>query len=105
MPRSDVAPRFSTSKDDEKVNVKDDTVVEVTGGNVDLQKPDNGDFAPPEYVGENDGFNHITKPVETAKDLTTQVLHVQDDPTLNPYTFRLFFLGQYLRSPWTSVQH
>lgn len=94
MQRSEVVPKLSMSKDDEKSDEKQVPIVEVTDDNADLQKPDHGDFAPPEYLGENDGFNYITKPVETAKDLTTQVLHVQDDPTLSPYTFRLFFLGE-----------
>ncbi|KAK3677023.1 hypothetical protein LTR78_003228 [Recurvomyces mirabilis] len=51
------------------------------------------DDAPPEYEDAGDGFHKVTAPVETAKDLVTQVLHVDDDPTLNPYTFRVFFLG------------
>ncbi len=32
-------------------------------------------------------------PISTAKDLVTQVIHVEDDPTLNPWTFRMWFLG------------
>lgn len=31
--------------------------------------------------------------ISTAEDITTHVLHVDDDPTLNPWTFRMFFLG------------
>ena len=53
------------------------------------------DPAIPAYDVENDGFGRISQPVETAKDLVTQVLHVDDDPTLNPLTFRVFFLGMY----------
>lgn len=48
---------------------------------------------PPQYEDAGDGFAKVTAPVETAKDLVTQVLHVDDDPTLSPYTFRVFFLG------------
>ncbi|KAI4736201.1 OPT superfamily oligopeptide transporter [Aureobasidium sp. EXF-12298] len=33
------------------------------------------------------------KVVETAEDIVLQVLSVEDDPTLNPWTFRMFFLG------------
>ncbi|KAI4843230.1 OPT superfamily oligopeptide transporter, partial [Aureobasidium sp. EXF-8845] len=33
------------------------------------------------------------KIVETAEDIVNQVLTVEDDPTLNPWTFRMFFLG------------
>lgn len=32
--------------------------------------------------------------VTQAKELVTTVLHVDDDPTLNPWTFRAWFLGQ-----------
>lgn len=31
--------------------------------------------------------------VNTAEDLVTRVIDVEDDPTLNPWTFRAFFLG------------
>jgi hypothetical protein len=31
--------------------------------------------------------------VETNEDLVTRVIHVEDDPSLNPWTFRVFFLG------------
>ena len=52
------------------------------------------DDSPPGYEDAGDGFAKVTEPVETAKDLVTQVLHVEDDPTLSPYTFRVFFLGR-----------
>ena len=32
-------------------------------------------------------------PITSAKDLVTQILHVDDDPSLNPWTFRMWFLG------------
>jgi len=34
--------------------------------------------------------------VNTAKDIVTHVLHVDDDPSLNPWTFRMFFIGKLL---------
>jgi hypothetical protein len=36
---------------------------------------------------------HYTAPAETAEDLVTEVIHATDDPTLNPWTFRAWFLG------------
>ena len=30
---------------------------------------------------------------DTIEDITTQVITVEDDPTVNPWTFRMFFLG------------
>ena len=72
-------------------------------GDYEYRNPDSKDGAavevssfddhPPEYEDAGDGFAKVTEPVETAKDLVTQVIHVDDDPSLSPYTFRVFFLG------------
>lgn len=35
----------------------------------------------------------FTKPPETAKDLVTEVIAAEDDPSLSPWTFRTWFLG------------
>lgn len=69
------------------LTAKDGTKVDISAGDV---------TSPPEYEDAGDGFAKVTEPVETAKDLVTQVLHIDDDPNLNPYTFRLFFLGRSL---------
>jgi hypothetical protein len=37
-------------------------------------------------------------PAETAEDLITEVIHAEDDPKLNPWTFRMWFLGLGLSS-------
>ena len=78
----------------------------------DLQQDDDVKMGPTPSVHSNDGskekeagyFNEV--PVytdvesqgseihlETAKDIVTQVIHLDDDPTMNPWTFRMFFLG------------
>jgi hypothetical protein len=44
---------------------------------------------------DEDGEEHFTAPAETATDLITEVIHVTDDPTLNSWTFRTWFLGWY----------
>jgi hypothetical protein len=51
--------------------------------------------SPPNYyvdpeipIGEGD-----IKELSTAEDIVTTVIHVDDDPTLNPWTFRMFFIG------------
>jgi hypothetical protein len=52
-------------------------------------------FSPSEpatYYDDN-GEEHYNAPAETAKDLVTEVIHAYDDPTLNPWTFRTWFLG------------
>jgi len=63
-----------------------------------------------EYIGGEKGANVVervesdssslshdgkvyTKPPTTARELVTEILAVEDDPSLNPYTFRMFFLG------------
>jgi hypothetical protein len=33
------------------------------------------------------------KPPKTARDLVTEILMVEDDPTVNPWTFRMWFIG------------
>ena len=52
-----------------------------------------GDDVLPDYDDEEDGVQKVEAPVETAKDLLTKVLHVDDDPSISPWTFRLFVLG------------
>ena len=44
---------------------------------------------------DDEGLEHFTAPPTTAADLTTEVIHASDDPTLNPWTFRTWFLGGY----------
>ncbi|TID15601.1 OPT superfamily oligopeptide transporter [Venturia nashicola] len=39
------------------------------------------------------GSAQFDAPAETAKDLATEVIHAEDDPGLNPWTFRVWFLG------------
>jgi hypothetical protein len=41
---------------------------------------------------ENRSEDYNTPP-ETAEDIITEVLHAEDDPSLNPWTFRVWFLG------------
>ncbi len=47
----------------------------------------------PEFdASKEDHFGEVTV-LSDAKDLVTHVIHVDDDPTLSPWTFRAFFLG------------
>jgi hypothetical protein len=43
----------------------------------------------PAYEGED----QAKEAVNTAEDLVTRVINVEDDPSLDPWTFRTFFLG------------
>ena len=83
-----------------------------TRGNTDIHNEERGETSSndfdkktpsPEitYMGEEPYF-HATKEdhfgeaavLTDAKDVLTHVLHVDDDPTLSPWTFRAFFLGE-----------
>lgn len=67
------------------------------GSYVDIQEGEREVITPPEYEEDaGDGFAKVHGPVETAKDLITTVIHVDDDPNISPYTFRLFFLGKFM---------
>ena len=41
------------------------------------------------YIGEGE-----IKALETAEDIVTTVIHLDDDPDMNPWTFRMFFIGE-----------
>jgi hypothetical protein len=41
----------------------------------------------------HDEDNHTVRPPTTARDLVAEILLVEDDPTLNPWTFRMWFIG------------
>jgi hypothetical protein len=41
----------------------------------------------------HDEDNHNAKPPTTARDLVAEILLVEDDPTVNPWTFRMWFIG------------
>lgn len=61
-----------------------------TGARVDVksQEPER-DI---QELDESEGQVTIA-PVETAQELVSSVLHLEDDPTMNPVTFRTIFLG------------
>ena len=59
---------------------------------IDAQSAEHGAI-PPSYTGDREDVGEFRMHVSTAEDLVTEVLHVEDDPSLNPWTFRMFFLG------------
>jgi hypothetical protein len=73
---------LSISKADSKTPYKDAT---------------NIDSVPP-YTDEEGKAENVI--VSDAEDLVTRVIHVEDDPTLNPWTFRMFFLGMSKQALW-----
>lgn len=64
---------------------------------IKLQKPGATVYSaedPPKVIVDENGEEHFTAPAETPRDLITEVIHATDDPTLNPWTFRTWFLGK-----------
>jgi hypothetical protein len=53
----------------------------------------------PEYDEKEGNMNEV---VSSADDLVTQIIKVDDDPSVNPWTFRMLFLGM---SPAERVAH
>ncbi|TID18028.1 OPT superfamily oligopeptide transporter [Venturia nashicola] len=47
----------------------------------------------PPAVVEVHSSETFIRPPESAKDLITEVIHAEDDPSLNPWTFRMWFIG------------
>jgi hypothetical protein len=45
---------------------------------------------------------NVKNDLDTAEDIVTTVIHVDDDPSLNPWTFRMFFIGKKIESRRTS---
>jgi hypothetical protein len=48
----------------------------------------------PPYTDEEQQDGDV-KPLETAEDIVTTVIDLEDDPTISPWTFRMFFIGIY----------
>lgn len=42
---------------------------------------------------DEEGRGGDVNALETAEDIVTAVINVEDDPSLNPWTFRMFFIG------------
>ncbi|GAB7352500.1 hypothetical protein MBLNU459_g2902t1 [Dothideomycetes sp. NU459] len=76
-----------SSKDSDKDWRKDGDVKSVKAGVTEVND------APPHFEAEEENHFGEAIVITDAKELVTTVLHVDDDPTLNPWTFRAFFLG------------
>jgi len=60
-----------------------------TGVEVDIQ---DGEL---HHERDEDSFAEKNVPVETAADLVTQIIHLDDDPNEKSLTFRTWFLGKH----------
>jgi hypothetical protein len=65
---------------------------------LDSKTPSKDATSVPPYTDEEGKAENVI--VSDAEDLVTRVIHVEDDPTLNPWTFRMFFLGMSKQALW-----
>jgi hypothetical protein len=59
---------------------------------VEYFDPKKGNIQAAESLDEHD-LRKQTKPPATARELVTEILLVEDDPSVNPWTFRMWFIG------------
>lgn len=59
----------------------------------DMEKSATGKVRVVERV-DSEEEEHHTQPVSTARDLVTEIIIVEDDPTENPWTVRTWVLGE-----------
>jgi hypothetical protein len=86
-------PTVDTFSEKPKIN---EDAVDAKGAPEIQYKIEGESDAAPIYTDE-EGKLEGEGAVETNEDLVTRVIHVEDDPSLNPWTFRVFFLGTYNR--------
>ena len=81
--------RGSTAKDEEEIaDTAHTNDVDLSDKKVEVRE----EIAPVVYLDDYEE-EHYKLPPETAEDFVTEVIHARDDPTLNPWTFRVLFLG------------
>lgn len=80
-----VSPDQEVSSYDEKKSSQDSPVVEP-------QILEKGQTV---RIGDDDDYDS-DQVVSTAQDLVTHIIKVEDDPSLNPWSFRMIFLGNAL---------
>ncbi|CAI7582511.1 unnamed protein product [Penicillium discolor] len=60
----------------------------------DMNKVASIQEVPLQYYDDTEALSkENAAPLTTAEEIVTHVIHVDDDPTLNPWTFRMFFIG------------
>lgn len=91
------SPRETEVVYDEKTHDTPD--ITKTSESVDSKDVKNDKFGETPYETEisshsdEEGRGGEINALETAEDIVTTIIHVEDDPTLNPWTFRMFFIG------------
>jgi len=77
----------------EKTGISPQTAAEADAISADkkIHPHDEKDYADVEVLK-----SEPTRPLETAEDIVTNVIHVDDDPDMNPWTIRMFIVGRSL---------
>lgn len=100
-PNHDIDDFSNANRDNEKVFVSKDGESKIdtskTAYEVDVQDGEL-QLRPASTEHSEDGFGdkNANAPVDTAEDLVTKVIHLEDDPNEASLTFRTFFLGSGL---------
>ena len=90
----DAAPTFSTDKEHTALAHICSMSKSSSGGSSEEKGADI--HATPAFDVESGEKKKEQLPVSTAEELVTNILHVDDDPTLNPWTFRMWFIGEFI---------
>lgn len=85
--KSENMPVESMEKEDSNISVKGEHIV-----TKDVNKETEEKLDPSIEEKEAPDDNVV---VSTADDLVTHIIHVEDDPSVNPWTIRMVFLGEY----------
>lgn len=82
--------REDTDNLDSDKEFKDVDISKENDGFNEMEKPSVDFVDHPAYESDNEGDMRV---ISTAKELVTTIIHAEDDPTINPWTFRMFFIG------------
>ncbi|BGP27035.1 hypothetical protein JCM10295v2_005997 [Rhodotorula toruloides] len=85
-----VAPELHRNASDDLVKTPTD---EKEAYNGDVKATDPADYSPDQLEDKNVLANGKERPIETAEDIATRCISLEDDPTMAIHTFRMYFLG------------
>lgn len=95
--------RSNPNRGSSKEDVVDETVIELRRKYTQTSILDDGDSYQESKLKISDAESIETESiVANTEEIALKALHVDDDPSLNPWTFRVFFLGP---SPAASSAH
>ncbi|BGP34717.1 hypothetical protein JCM10296v2_006539 [Rhodotorula toruloides] len=84
------APELHRNASDDLVKTPTDEKEAYTG---DVKATDPADYSPDQLEDKNVLANGKERPIETAEDIATRCISLEDDPSMAIHTFRMYFLG------------